>query len=678
MNSSIRQQTNQIASAIEDIATLVGEYTGKSATLNSGVRILPGLGQNSDARGLQRRAQDIRQGLFTVAVMGRFKHGKSTLINAMLGKVVVQARTIPTTAVITVIAHGARQDVALYESNKPQPTYISWQDFLEDYCLQAEDVDAKTAQRFAHIDHAQIETQHPFVAQGIKLVDSPGLGEDDSRNETTKRFLKQAHAVIFVLDAIRLLSEDERRFIRQELGEGVLEHVFFVINRVNQIEQEGLGELTARLQKVLKAHFGDRNGQFDEDFFQRRVFLVDAKGALEARRCHPTDETLLQNSGLLRLESELSAVLISEARIRAVLASSVQALTGTLVESYRQIERQHIALRQTLQTLLQRRQRSEEVLRTLQIQKQELLKEIDEHVMLICLKVQLDLKSYLEQEQNEWSRQQAHYLPLTTITMGDLLQCAWNEAIKQKVIETIQDEIVSYVKQVLASWTPRLQTIVSDETTRLEAKIHPRMRHFQQALNSMQDEFVAGRAVVALGERDFALATLSFSYRTSMQNTGDWKSMIGSSVVALYGMLVLWVIGIFNPVVFGAAIVAALAGFNPFRIMEVFKNRIRTDVGNTLFQKLKSDDQLAKMIHSELTSHFAVLSAHLDELLTNRIAEAEGQIQQILARMSSSDFDSTQELQRLEQIGQLLEENFNVLSDLSGGKRLNLKGIARL
>jgi predicted GTPase len=100
-----------VARALNDIAGLIGE----------GRDDLPGLHLTDDARALATRARDLTQGMFKILVIGEFKNGKSTLLNAMLGRKTLPAKAAPATAVITLLVPGDRSEVAVFEEGRAEP-----------------------------------------------------------------------------------------------------------------------------------------------------------------------------------------------------------------------------------------------------------------------------------------------------------------------------------------------------------------------------------------------------------------------------------------------------------------------------------------------------------------------------------------------------------------------------
>ncbi|GGA21684.1 dynamin family protein [Okeania sp. KiyG1] len=106
-----REKSDKITSALRDISVLIGERNEQSITLETGVTIIPGLGCSGDANILVQRANEIEQGIFNVLVLGEFKNGKSTLLNAMLGEEVLPSDFLPCTAIITKIVYGNSDEV---------------------------------------------------------------------------------------------------------------------------------------------------------------------------------------------------------------------------------------------------------------------------------------------------------------------------------------------------------------------------------------------------------------------------------------------------------------------------------------------------------------------------------------------------------------------------------------
>src|SRR5215471_17491777 len=77
----------------------------------------------------------VRQDTFKVLVLGEFKTGKSTFINALLGEAVLPSYAVPTTAIINEIKWGEERRALLhFRSEEKEPLDIPV-DQLEDYVV---------------------------------------------------------------------------------------------------------------------------------------------------------------------------------------------------------------------------------------------------------------------------------------------------------------------------------------------------------------------------------------------------------------------------------------------------------------------------------------------------------------------------------------------------------------
>ena len=235
-----RRLGDAVASIVGKVSVLIGQRQEEPVALEGGMAVAPGLGMREEADILAARARDLSQGLFTIIVVGEFKNGKSTLLNGMLGSKTLPAKAAPATAVITVLVYGDREDVAIFETGQLEPRRVSWEEFVHEFQLNPQDQETiqehGRLDRFSRVEYAEIQRTHALCAHGVKLVDSPGLGEHISRTRVATKFLQRSQAVILMLNATRILTRQERDFIDTLLGESRLSHVFFVVNRINQVD----------------------------------------------------------------------------------------------------------------------------------------------------------------------------------------------------------------------------------------------------------------------------------------------------------------------------------------------------------------------------------------------------------------------------------------------------------
>lgn len=85
---------------------------------------LPGSGPMADK--LDEELERIKTKKYNVAVVGEFRRGKSSLINALLGLPVLPADATPTTATVNRITYGAEPSVTIHYKDGSQKSWIAW------------------------------------------------------------------------------------------------------------------------------------------------------------------------------------------------------------------------------------------------------------------------------------------------------------------------------------------------------------------------------------------------------------------------------------------------------------------------------------------------------------------------------------------------------------------------
>lgn len=257
------------------------------------------------ARALYRRVEERR---FTVAVIGEFKRGKSTFLNALLGADVLPADVVPTTATLNRVTWGSRPSVSLvyHDGRPPQSIPI---EALASHVTQLDE----TAQRnAAAVREAVIQYPVRLCRNDVDLIDTPGLSDEAHLTETTLRVLPEVDAAILVVMADSPFSAAEEQLLGRLLAEG-LARVFVVVNAMDRIRRPADRQRVLDAVRARVARHGDVP-----------VFGVSALDALEARR--ETDASRLEQSGLPALEAELERLLTRADALG--LARRVESLLG--------------------------------------------------------------------------------------------------------------------------------------------------------------------------------------------------------------------------------------------------------------------------------------------------------------------------------------------------------------
>jgi hypothetical protein len=304
---------------------------------------------------------------FKVIVLGEFKRGKSTFINALLGEEILPAFATPCTAVINEIRwskqkkavlvfrdplpdalpptlpEAAREHIRRAAGSAVPPLEIPVTD-LESYVV-IPDPAQDQAQSVAETpyDHVKLYWPIELCSQGVTIIDSPGLNEHGTRTRITMDYLLTVDAVLFVLSCQALASKSEMDVIEQNVRGAGHEDVFFICNRFDEIRER-------ERERLVK--FGREKLRAKTSFGSDGVFFLSALDALEGRLA--ADPAREAGSGLPPFEKALARFLVQD-RGKVKLLQPARELMRAIKEGLHDIlPRQRKMLEESLGSLQQR------------------------------------------------------------------------------------------------------------------------------------------------------------------------------------------------------------------------------------------------------------------------------------------------------------------------------------
>ena len=177
-----------------------------------------------------------------VLVAGEAKRGKSTLVNAMLGRAVLPAGVTPLTALATTVAYG-RQDrvTAAFADGRTEAFPLSALDDLV--------TERGNPGNVRDLSSVSVSVPAPLLARGIELVDTPGAGSVYGHNTAeAQAALQSMDAAVFVLTSDPPVSASERELIAKVASLSVT--MFVVLNKADRLSVAELAEVadfTARV-----------------------------------------------------------------------------------------------------------------------------------------------------------------------------------------------------------------------------------------------------------------------------------------------------------------------------------------------------------------------------------------------------------------------------------------------
>ncbi|MFN8628653.1 MAG: dynamin family protein [Candidatus Binatia bacterium] len=189
-------------------------------------------------------AERLSQNRFYVAVLGQFKRGKSTLINALVGDAVLPTGVVPVTAVVTVVRHGPARTARIRSVDG------TWHEIpvatLEHYVSEAANPGNEKG-----VAAVEVFTPSDLLTSGMCLVDTPGLGSVfTGGSAATRAFVSQVDAAVVVLGADPPISEDELALLTAVSGHS--RDLVLVLNKVDRVSVLDLREAKVFTERIVR------------------------------------------------------------------------------------------------------------------------------------------------------------------------------------------------------------------------------------------------------------------------------------------------------------------------------------------------------------------------------------------------------------------------------------------
>lgn len=216
----------------------------------------------------------IKNKQYTIAVMGEFKRGKSSLINALLGAKILPADTTPTTATINRITYGPIPKVNItFHSGKRQEIPISK---LENYVTKiTKDGEARASK----IREATVYFPTVICQNYIDIIDTPGLNDEAKMTQIAIEMIANVDAVIIPIHARAPFSETEKIFVCQLIESDNINNLVFVVTFLDQLDEDDyeydkfMEYIKHRIQSEVFSELEKRKSQ--EKVIQKAHQLLD-------------------------------------------------------------------------------------------------------------------------------------------------------------------------------------------------------------------------------------------------------------------------------------------------------------------------------------------------------------------------------------------------------------------
>ena len=446
------------------------------------LKVVKALDMKQSEEILERLAALVLSDSFKVLVLGEFKRGKSTLINAMLGQEILPATAPPTTAIINEIKWGETPRALLYpvESEdlrevKPQEIPVSQ---IEKYVVIKDNVNEIHGNPY---DKVELFYPLELCRNGVEIIDSPGLNESEIRQKITIDYLSNVDAVLFVLSCECLGSKSEMDVVDNTLipiiGD---EDIFFICNRFNLIRAKEKNELIKHGLSKLAPR--TKQGA-------ARVFFISALDALEGRL--EGDLERVNHSNVPLVERELEKFLAAE-RGRVKIVRPARQLQTSIYEARRVIPERESMLRTDLQTLESRYEAVQQPLHRLEAEQELIVRRISNFLEEMELTISAEATSFyrtLPHKIEEW------VIEFNPKNSFNPISLKGHRPQVERIVKEISSYLANQVENELLAWSKdKLQPLVKSRLERLSQEIEKPASQFVKQVDELRVQ-VAGSKI---------------------------------------------------------------------------------------------------------------------------------------------------------------------------------------
>ncbi len=624
----------------------------------------------SKERELDELSQKIQNDAFKIMVTGTFKNGKSTFINAMLGEEVLPAYALPCTAVINEVKYGVLKRAVLHFRN-PLPDSLPNQlapkavrhmeqykgraipsleipyDEIEDYVVIPMGADEKQMKLQSPYEKVELFYPLELLKNGVEIIDSPGLNEDETRTRVTMDYLMKVDAILYVLNANAICAGDEMRFVKNDLRGGNIDSVFFVVNRFDQIRAREQPEIRRYAELKLK-----------EFYEQPELFCVSALNALEGRL--EGNDTLVEESGMTPLEKRLTEFLTEE-KGKAKLISPARQVRHILSREALEvvIPRERKLLETSLKDLENKYAKIRPKLEIITREKDQKKAELDMKIERSARKFERSALRKISEIMDSIPTWVEEYTPPTSLgaiptkKKTEQVVTEISEYLKTKTEDEYREWQNSVLKSLIEEEADSIFGAVEQDISRIFSEIdsiHIELTDSEYDANPVP---VWQRVAGVAGGLMIGDVGLAFSGGVN----GIGKEFAKTAAFELGAGFMLGLFGILNPVTLIAVVVAAFLynfGKGASKAMDKLKKKVSEAVAKDLSNE--KADKMARDLADGIKCKFEELEEQIIDSISKEVDDIDRQVKSVMEEKARGQNDVENRKKELEKSEKIIHE----------------------
>lgn len=624
---------------------------------------------NGNINGIDEILKRMANDNFNVAIVGEFKRGKSTVINALLGKNILPVDVLPTTATLNKITYNVTPFVTVeYKDGRKEQIGI---EELDNYVTK---LTRESEERAKTIKEAVVYYPINYCKNGVTIIDTPGLNDDAAMTEVTMSVLPTIDAALMVIMAQAPFSESERDFLESKIITSDLGRVLFVVTGIDLLDEEDVDRVLENIKRRIQEHvlkkaesvYGVDSREYQT--YQRKLgninlYGLSAKKALKAKvkgdvqmledSCFPTFEAALEKF----LSEERGAITLSVpvSRIKTAsmeLVKAIQLRMSSMDMMASEFEKKYTAALGEIESV--RKERSRE------------FDTVNENADKAFVGLLPMIDSYWDTVEQAVSDAIDAY-PISNSDLKKENAAATAQALTNqvknavaKVSQTVSERIQNAINVALEGEAQRLagfENYFFQATERIHGMFMP------QRTSASGGDSVIG--VVANSLVGFGIGGVYVGFKEA-----GWKGALLGGATGVGGMALgnIGVFGLLMPalaipitwpvVIVGSLVVGTLSLFSSKWVVDKTFSREKIETYKASFkaqvleeiQRMKGENNFAETVRRQVDEAFGALKEKIRKETENILEDTQNQLTQIKVELAQQQVSGSKEKEQLDEM----------------------------
>ncbi|BAK72316.1 dynamin family protein [Arcobacter sp. L] len=285
---------------------------------------------------------------FSIGITGVMNAGKSTMLNALMGKEILGSAVVPETANLTIVKHNPTDTAKVYYWNEQEWERIiksasqleSMKDFVDETnkifgdnlknyirpVSRFDEIDIKDLSSYTSaeasgkkcnlVKYVELGSKLDFLSDGIEIVDTPGLDDPViQREEITKEYISACDMMLHLMNVSQSATLKDVDFIIDAVLYQNISKLLIVITRADTVTKDQLNEVIKYTKSSIERQLKAQNKDSQLDYILKTIKFIPISGRMALlHRTGRAQEALdagfrLEDTGILEIEKYLTETL---------------------------------------------------------------------------------------------------------------------------------------------------------------------------------------------------------------------------------------------------------------------------------------------------------------------------------------------------------------------------------